>query len=222
MKLLIADDDPATCSLLTTAVKQFGHESLTVLDGDSAWAALEKDRFDVLITGWLLPGSSGIELIRKLREKLPEPYLYVVLLTGQDGKEDMRDGPSAGADDCLTKPCDSRDLAIRLRTAGRAPPVTSVTWQPRRRSIRSTAAASSKRIRSRSGWSNMLSGGNPFRPSSVLRVNSVITRPRPLISRMPGIARVCGANFSSTPTACSIRNTSSSRCTARGSGYGSR
>ncbi len=119
MRLLIADDDPATCSLLATAVKQFGHEPLTVLDGDSAWAALEKDRFDVLIAGWLMPGLSGLELIRKLREKPPEPYLYVVLLTGQDGKEDVLEGLSAGADDCLTKPFDSRDLAIRLRAAQR-------------------------------------------------------------------------------------------------------
>jgi diguanylate cyclase (GGDEF)-like protein len=119
MKLLIADDDPATCSLLTSAVHQFGHQAVTVLDGHSAWAALERDRFDVLVTDWLVPGLSGIELTRKVREKPPEPYLYVIILTGKDSREDVLEGLSAGADDYLTKPFDPRDLAVRLRTAKR-------------------------------------------------------------------------------------------------------
>jgi len=119
MKLLIADDDPATCSLVVAAVKQLGHQATAVPDGDSAWTALSGERFDVLLTDWMMPGLSGIELTRKVREKPPEPYLYVIILTGKDRKQDLLEGLSAGADDYLTKPFDPQDLAARLRTAQR-------------------------------------------------------------------------------------------------------
>ena len=119
MKILIADDDPATCSLLAAAVKQMGHESATVVDGDAAWAALSGERFDVLITDWLMPGLSGIELTRKVRATPGEPYLYVIMLTGKDRREDVIEGLSAGADDYLTKPFEARDLSVRLHNAKR-------------------------------------------------------------------------------------------------------
>jgi diguanylate cyclase (GGDEF)-like protein len=70
------------------------------------------------ILDWMMPELSGIEVCRKVREGMQEPYTYIILLTGQREAEDLVTGMEAGADDYLTKPFKTNELKVRLR-AGR-------------------------------------------------------------------------------------------------------
>jgi diguanylate cyclase (GGDEF)-like protein len=60
-----------------------------------------------------------LEVCRRIRESLPEPYAYVILLTGQGRKEEIIEGFEAGADDYITKPFEVQELRARLRTGAR-------------------------------------------------------------------------------------------------------
>ncbi len=118
-KVLIADDSSMMRRLLGHLVSGWGYEAVSCSDGAEAWRALQGKDVPVLaILDWEMPGLSGIEVCRKLRQKAVEPYVYVILLTANDRKEDVVEGLSAGADDYLRKPFDKQELEVRLR-AGR-------------------------------------------------------------------------------------------------------
>lgn len=115
MKILVADDDSVSNRILTDTLSRWGHEVISVSDGDLAWHMLNQQaapRFAIL--DWLMPGLSGIEVCRKIRAQVNLPYTYVILLTGKSGKNDMLEGLKAGADDYLTKPYDPRELEVRI------------------------------------------------------------------------------------------------------------
>jgi diguanylate cyclase (GGDEF)-like protein len=98
---------------------ELGHEVVSAGDGLEAMTALlrpEGPRLAVL--DWEMPGADGISVCRMLR-KLTEPYVYVVLLTSRDRREDMVAALDGGADDFLTKPFDPAELKARLRSGAR-------------------------------------------------------------------------------------------------------
>jgi DNA-binding response OmpR family regulator len=96
-----------------------GHEVEAAADGGKAWVALQREHFPVLITDWLMPGVSGLDLCRLLRGARDPRYTYAILLTGLTGKGNYLEGMEAGADDLLTKPFDADQLRARLRVAER-------------------------------------------------------------------------------------------------------
>jgi diguanylate cyclase (GGDEF)-like protein len=71
------------------------------------------------VLDWVMPGLDGIDVCRRIRERKPEPYIYVILLTGQDSKADMLAGFDAGADDYITKPFEAQELKARVQTGAR-------------------------------------------------------------------------------------------------------
>jgi two-component system, cell cycle response regulator len=119
VKLLIADDDPVSRHLLETSLTKLGFGVRSARDGNEAWRLLNDDGAPQLaILDWLMPGMDGLELCRELRRRKDAPYVYVILLTGKNRKEDLVEGLNAGADDFLVKPFDVQELEARLR-AGR-------------------------------------------------------------------------------------------------------
>jgi diguanylate cyclase (GGDEF)-like protein len=119
MKILLADDDALTRLRLGRLLEKWGYDVVTACDGVESWQLLEQDDAPQLaILDWRMPGISGVELCRRLREKARERYVYVLLLTGNDRKEDVVAGLEAGSDDYLTKPFSPEELHVRLR-AGR-------------------------------------------------------------------------------------------------------
>lgn len=126
MRILIADDETISRTLLRRSVEHLGHECTAAADGLEAWQKLQERDFDVLISDWMMPGMNGLELCRKVRESRQGAYLYFILLTALDGKDSFLEGMEAGADDYLTKPLDRDSLQARLIAAKR---ITSLHQQ---------------------------------------------------------------------------------------------
>ncbi len=120
MKILVADDDPVSLRVLQDSLLDRGHEVIAVSDGDAAWRILQKkDGPQVACLNWILPGLEGVDICRNVRKQGREPYVYLILLTGRDGKSDIVSGFQAGADDHLRKPFDASELEARVRVGAR-------------------------------------------------------------------------------------------------------
>lgn len=118
--ILVADDDEIARCLLVENLKSWGYAPITCPDGQAALEALRKPTApQIAILDWNMPGLSGVEICRRLRESQPDSYTFVVLLTHRDQYADRITGLESGADDFVTKPFDPRELQLRLRTAVR-------------------------------------------------------------------------------------------------------
>ncbi|MCW3098665.1 MAG: protein serine/threonine phosphatase [Chthonomonadaceae bacterium] len=116
MKILIADDDPIPRRLLQALLVKAGYEVVAAEEGEEAWRILQmEDAPRLAILDWLMPGMDGPEICRKVRERAAAPYVYLLLLTSKDRKEDIVAGMEAGADDYLTKPFHAHELQVRVR-----------------------------------------------------------------------------------------------------------
>lgn len=119
MRSLIADDDPVSRHLLEAFLVKLGYEVVVACDGAEAEAVLEQeDAPKLAILDWMMPVMDGVELCREIRKRPERPYVYIVLLTAKDRRQDILQGLEAGADDYLTKPFDAQELKARVR-AGR-------------------------------------------------------------------------------------------------------
>ncbi len=119
MRILIADDSNVSRHLLESIVRKWGYEVVTTADGSQAWEELQKpDAPRLAVLDWMMPGMTGPEVCRLVREKGSDPYTYILLLTSRTQKEDVIEGMNSGADDYVVKPFDQQELNVRLR-AGR-------------------------------------------------------------------------------------------------------
>ena len=119
MKVLVAEDNPVSQSMLRALLTKWGYDVVAARDGLEAWCILESaDEPRLAILDWMMPGMDGVELCRRVRGAAREPYIYILLLTARTESEDLVEGMEAGADDYLTKPFNTHELRVRLR-AGR-------------------------------------------------------------------------------------------------------
>lgn len=119
MKILIAEDEPDFRFLLQKILAGWGYDVVVTGDGNEALEALRaEDAPRLAILDWMMPGINGVEVCRKVRNEVQEPYTYIILLTAQQREEDLVTGMEAGADDYVTKPFKNSELRARLR-AGR-------------------------------------------------------------------------------------------------------
>lgn len=119
MKILIAEDDIISNSLLKKTLRDWGHEVLIAYDGNKALDLFQKENIKLIIADWLMPGIDGIELCKKIRQSQTSGYVYIILLTGKDSKEDIVAGLNAGADDYIVKPFLRAELKVRVRAGER-------------------------------------------------------------------------------------------------------
>ena len=120
MRILIAEDDPASRRVLEVTLTKWGHEVVTTENGLEAWTALQKDDAPQLaILDWMMPGIEGPEICRRVRRNFKTAPTYIILLTALQDKEQMVEGLEAGADDYLTKPFDRSELRVRLQAGER-------------------------------------------------------------------------------------------------------
>jgi serine/threonine protein kinase len=107
-------------TLLEKHVQGWGYEVVTAEDGEQAWQILTSAQPPrVAILDWQMPKIEGIEICRKLKSNLSMPFVYTIMLTSRDAKEDMITGLESGADDYLAKPVDAKILRSRLAVAKR-------------------------------------------------------------------------------------------------------
>ncbi len=120
MKILIAEDDAVSRTILRRAVQNFGHECLTAEDGQEALELFrEVPEVDVIISDWMMPGIDGLDLCRRVRADNRDGYTYFVFLTALGDRNHLLIGLEAGADDYLSKPLDRDELQVRLFSASR-------------------------------------------------------------------------------------------------------
>jgi DNA-binding response OmpR family regulator len=115
VKILIADDDTVSRKMLLALLRNSGHEVTEASDGVEAFNTLLEVRHDLAILDWMMPGMTGTDICKALRERNSEPYIYIILLTALSGKNDMVTGLESGADDFLVKPFHQPELEMRLR-----------------------------------------------------------------------------------------------------------
>jgi DNA-binding response OmpR family regulator len=119
MRILIAEDDSSFRRLLEEKLAMWGYDVVVAEDGNAAWQILQSvDPPKIVMLDWMMPGMDGVEVCRKVREKMKTPYTYIILLTSQQRDEDLVTGMEAGVDDYITKPFKNNELRLRLR-AGR-------------------------------------------------------------------------------------------------------
>jgi sigma-B regulation protein RsbU (phosphoserine phosphatase) len=118
-RVLVVDDSRAQRRILTVQLQRWGYE---VIEADSGEAALDCCRaqgFDIILSDWVMPGMSGLELCRAFRALPREGYGYFILLTSKSEKAEVAVGLENGADDFLAKPVNSEELRARLRVGER-------------------------------------------------------------------------------------------------------
>ncbi len=120
MKILVAEDDPVLRRLLESSLQKWGYEVVLAKDGAEAWTIMEgREAPRLAVLDWMMPGIDGVEVCRRVRQRVAQAYIYILLLTAKDEKFDVVDGLESGADDYLTKPFHPQELQARLRTGER-------------------------------------------------------------------------------------------------------
>jgi two-component system phosphate regulon response regulator OmpR len=109
--LLVVDDDKRIRTLLVRYLGDRGFRVTSAADAAEARRHLDSLAFDLLIVDVMMPGESGIELTRSLRESMNVPIL---MLTARSETENRIEGLESGADDYLPKPFDPRELLLRV------------------------------------------------------------------------------------------------------------
>ena len=123
LKILIADDEATSRRLLEKTLERAGYEVVAVENGRLAVEQLNQpDGPRLALLDWVMPELDGPGVCRAVRHQLDQheqAYVYMVLLTSKESKEDIVTGLESGADDYLTKPFDADELKARLRTGER-------------------------------------------------------------------------------------------------------
>jgi two-component system cell cycle response regulator len=117
MRILIADDELMSRKLLQKTLERAGYEVTAVENGRLAAEQLcPANGPRLALLDWVMPELDGPGVCREVRKRNDQSYVYMVLLTSKESKEDVVAGLESGADDYLTKPFDPEELKARLRT----------------------------------------------------------------------------------------------------------
>jgi diguanylate cyclase (GGDEF)-like protein len=120
MKILIADDDGLSRRLLEKTLLRAGYEVVSVGDGRQAVNCLiAPDAPRLALLDWMMPELDGPGVCAAVRQRQDLSYVYIILLTSRESKEDVVTGLESGADDYLVKPFHPDELKARLRSGER-------------------------------------------------------------------------------------------------------
>lgn len=114
-KILVVEDEPDIRKLVHYNLTQERFEVLEAEDGEKALKIVQRERPQLIILDLMLPGLSGLELCRILRERTETAHLPILMLTAKAGEADRVVGLEMGADDYLTKPFSPRELVARVK-----------------------------------------------------------------------------------------------------------
>ena len=128
-RILIVDDEPDLCDILRFNLEATGYEVATANSAEEAIGMLNSEgpadapTFDLLLLDVMMPGMSGFELARNLKEEVATATIPIIFLTALGSEEDLLHGFGLGADDYVTKPFSLREVMARVKAVlGRTSP----------------------------------------------------------------------------------------------------
>ena len=126
MKVLVVDDEPSLVEAVGNRLSRDGHVVLTAATAEEAWKRFKEHRPDLIVLDVMLPGRSGFDLSRFIRQQSKVPILF---LSARAQDSDRLKGFEVGGDDYLTKPFNLAELSARVRailrrSSGEEPPKT--------------------------------------------------------------------------------------------------
>ena len=120
MKLLIAEDDLTSRSILSAVTSKCGYQPVLAEDGEIAWNVMQQeDHPRLLLLDWEMPKLDGAALCQRIRQLESENPPYIILLTTRNESSDIAAGLEAGANDYIVKPFDNTELQARLKVGKR-------------------------------------------------------------------------------------------------------
>jgi len=112
--VLVVDDSPVYRKLVEHALEDEAYSPVFAKNGSEALELYVQHAPSIVITDWMMPDFSGLELCEQIRADLVHPYTYIIVLTSISEKDNVVKGLAAGADDYLTKPFDPGELLARI------------------------------------------------------------------------------------------------------------
>ena len=128
-RVLVVDDDDLVRARLTALLRTAEFEVESASNGKDALRIMASRHCQVLLTDWQMPDMDGLSLCRIVRSENSESYVYVVMLTVRDSKEDLLKGLGAGADDYVVKSAPVEEILARMEVARR---ITHIEYSLRR------------------------------------------------------------------------------------------
>ena len=120
MKLLIAEDDLTSRSILSAVTSKWDFQPIMAEDGAAAWDLMQEEEHpQLLLLDWEMPKLDGATLCQRIREQERKKPLYIILLTTRNESRDIVTGLEAGADDYVVKPFENAELQARLNVGRR-------------------------------------------------------------------------------------------------------
>ena len=123
-RILVVEDEIAQQETLAYNLEHQGYTVVVASDGEEAVFALRVQEFDLVLLDWMLPGGSGIELLRRLKQVESTRDIPVVMLTAKTHEDNVIQGLEVGADDYIAKPFAPKELIARMRAILRRLPET--------------------------------------------------------------------------------------------------
>lgn len=114
-KVLIVDDEFAIRDMLCMALEIADFRCLEAENIHDAYTLIVDERPDIVLLDWMLPGGSGLELLRRLKRNDTTRDLPVIMLTAKSAEDNVIQGLDVGADDYITKPFAPRELIARIK-----------------------------------------------------------------------------------------------------------
>lgn len=113
--ILIVDDETPIRDMLRVALEVAEYSCLEAADAQSAHSLIVDKKPDLILLDWMLPGTSGIELARRLKRDELTAAIPIIMLTAKGEEDNKVQGLEVGADDYITKPFSPRELVARLK-----------------------------------------------------------------------------------------------------------
>lgn len=114
-RIMVVEDEEPLCVLLDYNLKTEGYQVEVINRGDEAEFRLQESVPDLLVLDWMVPGVTGIELLRRLRMRPETERLPIIMLTARGEESDRVRGLATGADDYLVKPFSAPEFLARVR-----------------------------------------------------------------------------------------------------------
>ncbi len=157
MKVLVAEDDLTSRTILTAILQKWGYEVISAVDGEQALELLQQPEAPRLVLlDWSMPGLSGVEVCGRLRKNQTNDSIYIIILTAKSEKKHIVEGLNAGANDYIVKPYDNDELQARINVGKRMVEIQSELENAKRALIHEAMHDSLTGVYNRKAVLNML------------------------------------------------------------------